>query len=51
LHGKKRVAEPDRLLSTAELADRVCAAYDCPHHPHLIAPPPKEAKAKSTKAA
>jgi DDE superfamily endonuclease len=51
LHGKKRVAEPDRLLSAAELADRVCAAYDCPHHPHLIAPPPKEAKAKSTKAA
>jgi transposase len=51
LHGKKRVAEPDRLLSAAELADRVCAAYQCPHHPHLIAPPPKEAKAKSTKAA
>jgi transposase len=51
LHGKKRVAEPDRLLSAAELADRVCATYDCPHHPHLIAPPPKEAKAKSKKAA
>jgi transposase len=51
LHGKKRVAEPDRLLSAAELADRVCATYDCPHHPHLIAPPPKEAKTKSKKAA
>jgi hypothetical protein len=51
LHGKKRVAEPDRLLSAAELADRVCAAYDCPHHPHLIQPPPKEAKSKSKKVA
>lgn len=51
LHGKKRVAEPDRLLSATELADRVCAAYDCPHFPHLVQPPPKEAKAKSKKAA
>jgi hypothetical protein len=51
LHGKKRVAEPDRLLSAAELVARVCAAYDCPHHPHLIQPLPKQAKAKSKKAA
>jgi transposase len=51
LHGKKRVAEPDRLLSATELADRVCATYGCPHHPHLIQPPPKVAKAKSKKAA
>jgi hypothetical protein len=40
LHGKKRVAEPARLLSAAELADRVCATYACPHYPHLVSPPP-----------
>ncbi len=34
-HGKRRVIEPDRLLSAAELADRVCAALGCPHHPSL----------------
>jgi hypothetical protein len=52
LQGKKRVAEPDRLLTAAELADRVCATYDCPHHPHLIQPPSKkEANAQSKKAA
>jgi transposase len=51
LHGKKRVAEPDRLLSATELADRVCATYGCPHHPHLIQPPPTAAKAKSKHAA
>ncbi|SRR5579871_547658 len=39
LHGKRRVAAPDRLLTAAELADRVCATYDCPHHAHLVAPP------------
>jgi len=50
LHGKKQVAEPDRLLAAAELVERVCAAYDCPHHPHLIQPP-KAGKAKSKKAA
>jgi transposase len=51
LAGKKRVAEPDRLLSATELAERVCATYDCPHHPHLIQPPPKVANAKSKKVA
>jgi transposase len=53
LHGKKRIVEPARLLSAAELADRVCATYDCPHHPHLIAPPkpPKAKKSASKKAA
>ncbi len=49
LHGKRRVADPDRLLGAAELADRVCATYDCPHYPHLIAPP-KPPKATTTKA-
>jgi hypothetical protein len=39
LAGKKRVCEPGRLLPAAELADRVCATYHCPHHPHLSAPP------------
>ncbi len=34
-HGKRRVLEPDRLLSTAELAQRICAVLDCPHEPHL----------------
>jgi transposase len=35
LHGKRRVAEPARLLTARELADRVCAAFGCPHEPHL----------------
>jgi hypothetical protein len=53
LHGKKRVAEPARLLSAAEVADRVCATYDCPHYPHLVSPPapPKPAKTPAKKAA
>jgi transposase len=37
-HGKRRVAEPARLLPASELADRVCAAFDCPHEPHLAIP-------------
>jgi hypothetical protein len=43
LHGKKRIVEPTRLLPTDELAERVCAAFDCPHHPHLVAPQPQTA--------
>jgi transposase len=38
LHGKRKVLEPDRLLASAELAERVCAVYGCPHEPHLIQP-------------
>jgi transposase len=38
LHGKKRVAEPARLLSASELEDRVCAAFGCAREPHLIQP-------------
>jgi hypothetical protein len=34
-HGKRRVVEPARLLSAAELGDRVCAAFQCAHEPHL----------------
>ena len=39
LHGKRKVLAPDRLLARAELADRVCAVYACPHDPHLVTPP------------
>jgi DDE superfamily endonuclease len=38
LHGKRRVAEPARLLSADELIRRVCAAFDCPHDDHLAIP-------------
>jgi hypothetical protein len=38
LHGKRRVVEPARLLSAADLIDRVCEAFDCPHEPHLAIP-------------
>jgi hypothetical protein len=38
VHGRRRVVEPARLLSADELADRVCAAFGCPHHPHLAIP-------------
>ena len=34
-HGKKRVAEPARLLPAPELEARVYAAFDCPPLPHL----------------
>jgi transposase len=51
LAGKKRVAEPDRLLSADALVERVCATYGCPHHPHLIQPPSQAANAKSKEAA
>jgi transposase len=39
LHGKRKVLEPDRLLTAADLADRVCSVFDCSHEPHLISPP------------
>ena len=38
LHGKRRVAEPARLLSADELIGRVCAAFGCPHDDHLAIP-------------
>jgi transposase len=34
-HGKRRVVEPARLLTAAELSERVCAALGCAHEPHL----------------
>jgi hypothetical protein len=38
MHGKRAIVEPARLLPAAELADRVCAHFDCAHAPHLVAP-------------
>jgi transposase len=35
VHGKRRIVEPDRLLTALELAERVCAAFRCPHEDHL----------------
>jgi len=49
LHGKRKVLEPDRLLSAADLVERVCAVFDCPHEPHLIQP--KKETSTSKKAA
>lgn len=38
MHGKRRVVETERLLSAQEVAERVCSAFDCPHHEHLPLP-------------
>lgn len=38
MHGKRRVHEPDRLLTAAEVAERACAALDCPYEEHLTLP-------------
>ena len=35
VHGKRRVAEPARLLSADELERRVCAAFQAPRFEHL----------------
>jgi transposase len=37
-HGKRKVAEPDRLLTRHELAGRIHAALGCPREPHLRIP-------------
>jgi transposase len=42
-HGKRRVVEPTRLLSAAELRARVCAAFDCPEEDLLGLPVPLDA--------
>ena len=49
LHGKRKVLDPDRLLASAELAERVGAVYGCPHEPHLIQPR-KEPRTSKTAA-
>jgi transposase len=38
VHGKRRVAEPARLLTARELEERVGAAFDCPTCDHLAIP-------------
>jgi DDE superfamily endonuclease len=38
VHGKRRVMEPERLLTAAELMERVYDAYGCPHLPPLPLP-------------
>jgi hypothetical protein len=38
VHGKRRIVEPARLLSAAELEERVCAAFACPVCAHLAIP-------------
>jgi transposase len=35
VHAKRKVVEPDALLGAYELAERVCAAFGCPHSEHL----------------
>jgi transposase len=37
-HTKRRIVESDRLPPARELAQRVCAAVDCPHHTHIPIP-------------
>ncbi len=38
VHGKRKVVEPDTLITAAELADRVCEVFGCAHEPHLSIP-------------
>ena len=38
VHGKRRVAEPARLLTAADLEDRICATFACPRCDHLAIP-------------
>lgn len=38
MHGKRRIVEPTRLLSTEEIAERLCACYSCVHEQHLSLP-------------
>lgn len=36
VHGKRRIAEPARLLTAQELESRVCAAFACSLDEHLV---------------
>jgi len=38
LHAKRRILEPDCTLSMNELAERICAAFNCTHEAHLSIP-------------
>lgn len=37
-HGKRKVVEPDGVLSADELAQRVCNCFGCAHEDHLSIP-------------
>ena len=37
-HGKRRIVEPNATLSKQDLADRICATFDCLHLVHLSIP-------------
>jgi hypothetical protein len=52
MHGKKAIAEPDRLLTAAEVEDRVVAYYGCTHEQRLRqTTPPRTKSTKGKKAA
>ena len=38
IHGKRKVVEPDAVLTAPELADRICEVFGCAHEPHLSIP-------------
>ncbi len=38
VHGKRRIVDPTRLLTAAELEARVCDAFACPRCAHLAIP-------------
>jgi hypothetical protein len=38
VHGKRKVAEADRLLCAEEMAERMHAVFGCPREPHLRIP-------------
>lgn len=38
VHAKRRIVEPDRLLSAAEVEERVCAGIGYHRQPHLFIP-------------
>ena len=38
VHGKRRIVEPARLLTAAEVEERVCAAFTAPRLDHLTIP-------------
>ena len=38
VHGKRRIVEPARLLTAAELEERVCATFGCLPRDHLAIP-------------
>ncbi len=38
VHGKRKVVEPDGLLTAHELAERACKVFGRAHEPHLSVP-------------